>query len=157
MRLIVEIIEPYHGRIFDPACGSGGMFVHSARFVERHRGSPGDELSIFGQEKTRDTVRLAQMNLAVHGLTGDIKEANSYYEDPHDSLGRFDFVMANPPFNVDRIDKSKLVDDAAVSRPAEGRQRQLPVDPALRDSAQRDRPRRLRDGELVLRRAPQRG
>jgi type I restriction enzyme M protein len=111
VRLIVEIIEPYHGRIFDPACGSGGMFVHSAHFVERHRHSPGEELSIYGQEKTGDTVRLAKMNLAVHGLSGDIREGNSYYEDPHDSVGRFDFVMANPPFNVDRIDKAKLEDD----------------------------------------------
>jgi type I restriction enzyme M protein len=112
VRLIVEIIEPFHGRIFDPACGSGGMFVHSARFVERHRRSPGEELSIYGQEKTRETVRLAQMNMAVHGLTADIREANSYYEDPHKSLGRFDFVMANPPFNVDRVDKAKLDGDA---------------------------------------------
>ncbi|MDQ3728371.1 MAG: type I restriction-modification system subunit M [Actinomycetota bacterium] len=112
VRLIVEIIEPFHGRIFDPACGSGGMFVHSAHFVERHKQSPGEELSIYGQEKTSETVRLAKMNLAVHGLSGEIREGNSYYEDPHDSLGRFDFVMANPPFNVDRIDKAKLEGDA---------------------------------------------
>jgi len=111
VRLIVEILEPFHGRIFDPACGSGGMFVQSARFVERHRQSPGEELSIYGQEKTRETVRLAKMNLAVHGLSGDIREGNSYYEDLHESVGRFDFVMANPPFNVDRIDKAKLEDD----------------------------------------------
>ena len=112
VRLIVEIIEPFHGRIFDPACGSGGMFVQSARFIERHRQSPGEKLSIYGQEKTRDTVRLAKMNLAVHGLSGDVREANSYYEDLHDGLGRFDFVMANPPFNVDRVDKAKLEEDA---------------------------------------------
>ncbi|MGI8632026.1 MAG: type I restriction-modification system subunit M [Solirubrobacterales bacterium] len=111
VRLIVEIIEPFHGRIFDPACGSGGMFVHSAHFVERHRGSPAEELSVLGQEKTRDTVKLAQMNLAVHGLSGDILEGNSYYEDRHSSFERFDFVMANPPFNVDRIDKAKLEGD----------------------------------------------
>lgn len=111
VKLIVETIEPYHGRIFDPACGSGGMFVHSAHFVERHRQSPGEELSIYGQEKTGETVRLAKMNLAVHGLSGDIREGNSYYEDPHESVNRFDFVMANPPFNVDRIDKAKLEDD----------------------------------------------
>lgn len=111
VRLIVEILEPFHGRIFDPACGSGGMFVHSAHFVERHRHSPGAELSVFGQEKTGDTVRLAKMNLAVHGLSGEIVEANSYYQDPFESRERFDFVMANPPFNVGRIDKAKLVDD----------------------------------------------
>lgn len=114
VRLIVEIIEPFHGRIFDPACGSGGMFVHSAHFVERHRRSPGEELTIFGQEKTGDTVKLAKMNLAVHGLSGDIREGNSYYEDPFDSLERFDFVMANPPFNVDRIDKPRMGDDPRV-------------------------------------------
>jgi len=77
VRLIVEVIEPFHGRIFDPACGSGGMFVHSAHFVERHQRSPGDELSIYGQEKTGETVRLAQMNLAIHGLSGEIREGNS--------------------------------------------------------------------------------
>jgi type I restriction enzyme M protein len=111
VKLIVEIIEPYHGKIYDPACGSGGMFVQSAHFVERHRKDPGSELSVYGQEKTKETVRLAKMNLAVHGLAGDIREANTYYEDLHDSVGAFDFVMANPPFNVDKVDKAKLEDD----------------------------------------------
>ena len=111
VRLIVEILEPYHGKIYDPACGSGGMFVQSAHFIERHCQDPSRELSIYGQEKTGDTVRLAKMNLAVHGLSGDIREGNTYYEDPHDSVGRFDFVMANPPFNVNKIDKVKLEDD----------------------------------------------
>ena len=111
VRLIVEVIEPYHGRILDPACGSGGMFVQSAHFVERHQQSPGEELSVFGQEKTGATVRLAKMNLAIHGLSGEVREANSYYEDPHASVDRFDFVMANPPFNVNRIDKAKLAGD----------------------------------------------
>ena len=115
VRLIAEIIEPFHGRIYDPASGSGGMFVQSAKFVERHRGVPGDEISIFGVEKDATTVKLAKMNLAVHGLSGDIREANTYYEDPHQSCdrlgGRFDFVMANPPFNVSGVDKERLKDD----------------------------------------------
>ncbi|MCP4490846.1 MAG: SAM-dependent DNA methyltransferase [Gammaproteobacteria bacterium] len=113
VRLIAEIIEPYHGKVYDPACGSGGMFVQSAAFVEEHQRNPGDELSCFGQEKTADTVRLAKMNLAVHGLQGDIREGNSYYDDIHNSAGKFDFVMANPPFNVNNIQKERLEDDKA--------------------------------------------
>ena len=111
VRLIVEILEPFHGKIYDPACGSGGMFVQSAHFVERHRDDPSRKLSIYGQERVADTVRLAKMNLAVHGLGGDIRQGNTYYEDLHDSLGQFDFVMANPPFNVDKVDKPKLEGD----------------------------------------------
>ncbi len=111
VKLIVEVIAPYHGRIFDPACGSGGMFVQSANFVTRHQKSPTSEISVFGQERVTETVRLCRMNLAVHGLAGDIREGNSYYENLHASVGRFDFVMANPPFNVDKIDKEKLKDD----------------------------------------------
>ena len=111
VQLIVGIIEPFRGRIFDPACGSGGMFVQSARFVEEHQKNPGAELSIYGQEKVAETVRLGKMNLAVHGLAGDIRQGNTYYEDLHRSTGKFDFVMANPPFNVDRVDKDRLKDD----------------------------------------------
>jgi type I restriction enzyme M protein len=111
VKLIVEVIEPYHGRIFDPACGSGGMFVQSARFVGNHKKNPNAEISVYGQEKTAETVRLCKMNLAVHGLSGDIREGNSYYEDIHKSVGKFDFVMANPPFNVDRVDKERIKDD----------------------------------------------
>ena len=111
VQLIVGIIEPFHGRIFDPACGSGGMFVQSARFVKEHKKNPGAELSIYGQERVSETVRLNKMNLAVHGLAGDIRQGNAYYEDLHRSPGKFDFVMANPPFNVDRVDKDRLKDD----------------------------------------------
>jgi len=111
VQLIVGIIEPFHGRIFDPACGSGGMFVQSARFVAEHKKNPGAELSVYGQEKVAETVRLGKMNLAVHGLAGDIRQGNAYYEDLHASTGKFDFVMANPPFNVDRVDKDRLKDD----------------------------------------------
>lgn len=111
VRLIVEVIEPFHGRVFDPACGSGGMFVQCAKFVERHQGSATKELAIYGQEQKEVTVPLAKMNLALHGLSGDIRLGNSYYEDLHHSLGAFDFVMANPPFNVNGIDKDKLTTD----------------------------------------------
>jgi type I restriction enzyme M protein len=111
VKLIVEVIEPFHGRIFDPACGSGGMFVQSARFVENHKKNPNSEISVYGQEKVGETVRLCKMNLAVHGLSGDIREGNTYYEDIHKSVGKFDFVMANPPFNVDKVDKERIKDD----------------------------------------------
>lgn len=116
VRLIVEILQPFHGRIFDPACGSGGMFVQSAAFVQRHHKSATRELTVYGTEKASDTVKLAKMNLAVHGLGGDIRESNTYYEDVHDAVGadgkgRFDFVMANPPFNVSGVDKDRLKDD----------------------------------------------
>jgi type I restriction enzyme M protein len=111
VRLIVEIIEPFHGKVYDPACGSGGMFVQCAKFVERHAGSATRELSIYGQEQKEVTVPLAKMNLALHGLSGDIRLGNSYYDDLHHAAGRFDFVMANPPFNVDNVDKEKLAGD----------------------------------------------
>lgn len=113
VKLIVEVIEPFHGRIYDPACGSGGMFVQSARFVGNHKKNPSAEISVYGQEKTAETVRLCKMNLAVHGLGGDIRESNSYYEDLHQAVGKFDFVMANPPFNVNRVDKDRIKDDTA--------------------------------------------
>jgi type I restriction enzyme M protein len=111
VKLLVSIIQPFHGRIFDIASGSCGMFVQSARFVSEHQKNPGAELSIYGQEKVGETVKLGKMNLAVHGLAGDIRQGNAYYEDLHQSTGKFDFVMANPPFNVDRVDKERLKDD----------------------------------------------
>lgn len=111
VKLIVSVIEPFHGKIFDPACGSGGMFVQSAEFVQEHKKKAIDEISVYGQEKTRETVNLCKMNLAVHGLSGDVLQGNSYYEDLHDMAGKFDFVMANPPFNVNRIDKERIKND----------------------------------------------
>ena len=111
VNLLVEIIEPFHGKIFDPANGSGGMFVQSARFVKEHKKNPNTEISIYGQEIRPETIRLCKMNFAVHGLEGDVKQGNSYYEDLHKSLGKFDFLLANPPFNVNGIDKEKIKTD----------------------------------------------
>jgi type I restriction enzyme M protein len=111
VRLIVEIIEPFHGKVFDPACGSGGMFVQCAKFVERHKASANRELSIYGQEQKEGTVPLAKMNLALHGLSGDIRLGNTYYDDLHGSVGLAEFVMANPPFNVNGVDKDNLAGD----------------------------------------------
>ena len=111
VRLIVEIIEPFSGKILDPACGSGGMFVQSARFVDQHRNGKNGRLSIHGQERVDETVRLCKMNLAVHGLEGQVRQSNTYYEDPFRSVRQFDYVMANPPFNVNKIDKEKLEGD----------------------------------------------
>ena len=116
VRFLVEVIEPYHGLVLDPACGSGGMFVQSARFVAEHKKNPSAELSIHGQEKVDATTALCRMNLAIHGLEGDIKKAISYYEDLHQSPGRFDFVLANPPFNVNAVDKERLAADVGPSR-----------------------------------------
>ena len=112
VKLIVEIIQPFHGRILDPACGSGGMFVQSEQFIRNHQqnGNQG-YISIHGVERVNETIRLCKMNLAVHGHEGDIKQANSYYEDPHKALDKFDFVMANPPFNVDKVDMERIKDD----------------------------------------------
>ena len=110
VRLMVEMIEPYKGRILDPACGSGGMFVQSADFVQRSNDRP-DRISVYGIEKENETVKLARMNMFLHGLNGNIVQANSYYSDPHNSFGTFDFVMANPPFNVDDVSYDKVKDD----------------------------------------------
>lgn len=111
VKLIVEIIEPYHGRILDPACGSGGMFVQSAKFVEKHQKDPSAELAIYGQEIVTQNVNIAKMNLAVNGLEGEIKQADSYKEDLFDSVGKFDYVMANPPFNGKGVDKDTIKDN----------------------------------------------
>jgi type I restriction enzyme M protein len=109
--LIANVLEPERGKVLDPACGSGGMFVQSAHFVERMNANPAERLTFYGLEKNPTTIRLAKMNLAVHGLEGDIQKAISYYEDPHELLGKADFVMANPPFNVDEVDAEKVKND----------------------------------------------
>jgi type I restriction enzyme M protein len=114
VRLMVEMIEPHGGKVFDPACGSGGMFVQSAQFIEEHRKELQDganDVFVYGQEKTLETVNLAKMNLAVNGLRGKVMKANTYYDDPHGSFGSFDYVLANPPFNVDDVSVSSVEKD----------------------------------------------
>ncbi len=109
--LIAHVLNPERGTVLDPACGSGGMFVQSARTVAEHGQRPAERLTFRGLEKNATTIRLARMNLAVHGLEGDIRQAITYYEDPHELLGKADYVMANPPFNVDEIDAGKVTTD----------------------------------------------
>jgi type I restriction enzyme M protein len=114
VRLMVEIVEPRRGRFLDPACGSGGMFVQSGRFIQEYaaeQGTDPNDFFVYGQEKTLETVKLAKMNIAVNGLKGDVRQANTYYEDLFDSLEAFDFVFANPPFNVDDVNVSQVEAD----------------------------------------------
>lgn len=124
VRLMVQIIEPYQGTVFDPACGSGGMFVQSAQFIQERSVNGSNKkdssnnnaeddynLFVYGAEKTLETVKLAKMNIAVNGLRGEIKQANSYYEDIHQSFGKFDYVLANPPFNVDDVNLESVEAD----------------------------------------------
>lgn len=112
VRLMVEMIEPYGGLILDPACGSGGMFVQSADFVKERRKMYKDteahELVVHGIEKEKETVKIARMNMFLNGLRSEIVNANSYYDDPFDTYGRFDYVMANPPFNVKDVNLDKI-------------------------------------------------
>lgn len=111
VQMIVNVIEPDHGTVFDPACGSGGMFVQSSHFIEHEGGDTAKKVIFYGQEKNRDTIHIAKMNLAVHGLEGKIAEAITYYQDEHSLVGKCDFVMANPPFNVDLVDAVKAAED----------------------------------------------
>jgi type I restriction enzyme M protein len=109
VKLIVEVIEPYKtdARVFDPACGTGGMFVQSAKFIKNHTGK--QNISVYGQEKVKETANLSKLNLFVNGLKGDVQNVSSslsksaYVGDYADTFGKFDYVMANPPFNVDGI------------------------------------------------------
>ena len=111
VQTIVNVIEPDHGIVLDPATGSAGMFVQSSHFIEHEGGDTAKKVIFYGQEKNRDTIRIAKMNLAVHGLEGKIAEAITYYQDEHTLTGKCDFVMANPPFNVDLVDAERIKGD----------------------------------------------
>ena len=114
VQTIVNVIEPDHGVVLDPACGSGGMFVQSSHFIEGAGEDAMKRVTFYGHEKNETTAKLAQINLAVHGLEGRIRagnEAITYYKDPHELAGKCDFVMANPPFNVDEVDAEKVKGD----------------------------------------------
>jgi type I restriction enzyme M protein len=111
VKLIVEIIQPHRWKIFDPACGSGGMFVQTANYLKKKWLDPLWNLKVAWQELKSQTIKIAKMNLAINGIDGQIKEANSLYEDKFDSIWNFDYVMANPPFNVDNFDSQRLIND----------------------------------------------
>ena len=116
VRYMVEVLNPEPGdkKFLDPACGSGGMFVQAARYMHRHNASEAEQMKFrcYGVEKEPDTVKLAKMNLLLNNVRGEITEANSFYSDPYNAFGIFDYVMANPPFNVDEVDYSRVSDDA---------------------------------------------
>ena len=111
VRTLVEVIEPYHGRVYDPCCGSGGMFVQSAEFVKRHQGNI-DDLSIYGQESNPTTWKMATMNLAIRGIDADLgkQNADTFFNDLH-RTEKFDFILANPPFNLSDWGGDKLKED----------------------------------------------
>ncbi|MCL2129606.1 MAG: type I restriction-modification system subunit M [Treponema sp.] len=109
VRYMVEVLAPTEGEIYDPACGSGGMFVQTAHYIAQHAAKGKDlNLRAYGVEKTGATVKLAKMNLVLNNVRGSITEANSYYRDPYDCFGRFNYVMANPPFNVDEVELDQV-------------------------------------------------
>lgn len=115
VRYMVEVLNPQPGekKFLDPACGSGGMFVQAARYMHNHNASESEQMKFrcYGVEKEPDTVKLAKMNLLLNNIRGDITQANSFYSDPYNAVGQFDYVMANPPFNVDEVVVEKVSDD----------------------------------------------
>ena len=115
VQYMVEVLQPVPGekKFLDPACGSGGMFVQAARYMHRHNAGSRKAMDFrcYGVEKEPDTVKLAKMNLLLNNVRGEITEANSFYSDPYDAFGKFDYVMANPPFNVDEVVVEKVKDD----------------------------------------------
>lgn len=115
VRYMVEVLNPEPGdkKFLDPACGSGGMFVQAARYMHNHNASEAEQMKFrcYGVEKEPDTVKLAKMNLLLNNVRGEITEANTFYSDPYNALGQFDYVMANPPFNVDEVNYSRVAED----------------------------------------------
>lgn len=111
VQTLVEVLKPYHGRVYDPACGSGGMFVQSAKFIKRHQGNIKD-ISVYGQDSNPTTWKMAQMNLAIRGIEADLGKfnADTFFDDQHPTL-KADFIMANPPFNLSDWGAEKLQDD----------------------------------------------
>lgn len=116
VRYMVEVLDPQPGdkKFLDPACGSGGMFVQAARYMHAHNANEAEQMKFrcYGVEKEPDTVKLAKMNLLLNNVRGDITEANSFYSDPYNAFGAFDYVMANPPFNVDEVSFDRVSGDA---------------------------------------------
>ena len=112
--MIVNVIEPDNGTVFDPAAGSCGMFGQTSLFIESNGENALNKATLFGHEKNDTTAKIAQINLAVHGMQGTVragKDAITYYHDPHELAGQCDFVMANPPFNVDEVDADRVKGD----------------------------------------------
>ena len=151
VQTIVNVIEPDHGIVFDPACGSGGMFVQSSHFIERLGKDTAHRVTFFGQEKTATTIRLAKMNLAVHGLEGDIREANTFYEDVHDPLrqvrlchGQSAVQRGHGGCREGEGRPPPAVRPARREQGQESLQRQLPLDFLLLQLPRTERPRRVR-------------
>ena len=115
VQYMVSVLDPKPGekKFLDPACGSGGMFVQAARYMHKHNATDAESMQFrcYGVEKERDTVKLAKMNLTLNNVRGEITEANSFYSDPYSAFGAFDYVMANPPFNVDEVVYEKVAND----------------------------------------------
>ncbi len=158
VQMIVNIIEPSHGTVLDPACGSGGMFVQSGDFVNNHGMNANSALTFYGQEKVTFNARLCLMNMAVHGLNAIIKsgdEANTYTQDAHNLVGECDFVMANPPFNVNGVEEATVSGSNRLpfglpccKQRQRNQQRQLSLDSVFLRLSKRNRARRIRHGVI---------
>ena len=147
VQTIVNVIEPDNGIVFDPACGSGGMFVQSSHFIEHEGGDTAKKVVFYGQEKNRDTIRIAKMNLAVHGLEGKIAEAITYYQDEHTPLwqmrlrhGQSALQRGPGGCRADQNRPSPALWPAGREQAEEGRKRQLPLDLLLLELPEREGP-----------------